>query len=235
MIEDERVIALIPARAGSKRLPGKNVRLLGGRPLIAWTIEVALAVAELDRVLVSTDGPEIARAARTAGAEILERPPDLATDAAASMDVVHHAVTTLRERGESARYMVLLQPTSPLRAPADIRACLTLLHDEGLDSVATFRPARTHPQRAFAIERDRPRPLLGADGPWRASTDLEPAYELNGAVYACAIDALAQRPDRLPFGRAAAVVMDSARSVDIDDELDLTLAEALIGRGSTAT
>ena len=120
MIGGERVVAVVPARAGSKSVPGKNLRELAGRPLVAWPIDVARSVSEIDRVIVSTDGVDIAAVARRFGAEVLDRPTDLATDEAVVLDALRHVIAELRGSGETARYLVLLEPTSPFRQTEDI-------------------------------------------------------------------------------------------------------------------
>ncbi|HEX2194610.1 MAG TPA: acylneuraminate cytidylyltransferase family protein, partial [Candidatus Limnocylindria bacterium] len=126
-------VAIIPARGGSKGLPRKNLRLLGGEPLVVHTVRAALAARRVDRVLVSTDDAAIARAARRAGADVpFRRPPELATDHAATLPVVQHAVAWLEDHGQRVDVVVTLQPTSPLRGPAEIDAVVALL--DGGDS-----------------------------------------------------------------------------------------------------
>lgn len=231
MIEGERVVAVVPARGGSKGVPLKNLQPLGGRPLVAWTVEAALATPEIDRVLVSTDHAGIAAAARAAGAEVAPRPAALAGDEAQAVDLLRHLIAELRAAGESARYLVLLQPTSPFRRPADIRACLERLHGEGLDSVATFTEATQHPQLAWRIAEGRPEPFAGGAFPWRPRQQLPPAHQLNGCVYALVADRLGPEETGVLFGRAGAVVMPAERSLDINYPLDFVIADALLASG----
>ncbi|MCF4166600.1 acylneuraminate cytidylyltransferase family protein [Zavarzinia compransoris] len=217
MIENKRVLALIPARGGSRRLPGKNVMPFKGRPLIAWSVAAALGAPGVDRVVVSTDDEDIANAARTAGAEVpFMRPAALSDDAATSVDVALHALDTL---GEGADVLLLLQPTSPLRTAADIEAGLRLMVGRGAPAVvgvtAPFKPLRFHVR-------------LAADG---TAVPFDPGDEagvrlLNGAFYAVATDVLRQARTFDPPGTLA-FEMPQDRSIDIDTAFDWRLAEAL--------
>lgn len=131
MFNDKKFIAVIPARGGSKGLPGKNIKELCGKPLIVYTIETALKSKIFDKVIVSTDSLEIAEIAKKAGAEIpFLRPKELATDTADSMDVLIHAIKFLEEKGEKFDYIMKLQPTSPLRTEEDIRKSVKLLFEK---------------------------------------------------------------------------------------------------------
>ena len=234
MIDTDRVVAVVPARGGSKKVPGKNVRPLAGRPLLAWSIQVALEVPEIDRVLVSTDDEVIGRVGREAGAEIYARPPHLATDTALVIDALRDLAARLAAEGERASVMVLLEPTCPLRTPQDVRAVLTLLGRERLDSVATFTEASLNPHRAWRIENDRPDVFIPGAIPWLPRQALPPAYQLNGAVYAFRIPLLAATDVAILGGKMGAVIMPKERSVDIDDEMDFAVAELIIERTQNA-
>jgi len=227
-----RVVAVVPARAGSKTVPGKNTRPLAGKPLIAWSIETAKAVGAIDRVVVSTDGQDIAQVARSFGAEVYERPAALATDAAQVTDALRDLIARLRAEGEQAAVMVLLEPTSPLRVPGDVTACLELMQARGLDSVATFKEADLNPHRAWRLVDGVPATFIPGSDPWQPRQALTPAWQLNGAVYAFSIAGLMEGPGQsgasLLFGRSGAVVMPRDRSVDIDTLVDFATAEALI-------
>lgn len=227
---DEAVVALVPARGGSTGVPGKNLRELGGKPLVAWPIEVAQATDAIDRTVVSTDDDEIARAARAAGAEVIDRPAHLATDDSLVVDTVRHAVETLGDDGERPSSLVMLEPTSPFRRPDDVEACLDLLTDPDtpFDSVATFTEAELNPHRTWQIEDGRPETFLDDGTPWQPRQALPEAYQLNGAVYAFDVEAVTAAGSSLLFGEAGAVVMPPARSLDIDTELDFAVAETLL-------
>lgn len=234
MIGTERVVALIPARAGSKSVKLKNLHPLGGKPLLHWPIDVAKATPEIDRIIVSTDGEVIADAARAAGAEVSMRPAELASDTALAADVVRHHIRELRAAGETARYMLLLEPTAPFRLPRDIQACLAMIERDRLDSVATFTEAHLNPHRAWRIEDGRPHTFIAGAIPWLPRQKLPPAHMLNGAVYCFVMDALPAEGPAVLFGRAGAVPMGRRRSLDIDDDLDFMVANALLDRNVLA-
>lgn len=228
-----RILAVIPARGGSKRLPGKNIRPLAGKPLIAWTVAAALAAASrLHAVIVSTDDDQIAAAARSAGAAVpFRRPPELSTDNAASIDVVRHACGYVEQRDNVRMdWVLLLQPTSPLRTGADIAAALDLAAGDDCDSVVAVGPALLHPALALKVG---PNGWLetfmdqGADG--IGTPQLDPAaWQRNGAIYLTRRDLVMNQ--RTLYGqRVRPYPMPTDRSVDIDTEADWRMAEQLIG------
>lgn len=227
MIDSQRVVAMIPARGGSKTVPGKNLRDLNGKPLIAWTIELALSLEEVDRVIVSTDSDEIAAVARQYGAEAVPRPPELATDTALVLDAVRDLAQRLHQEGEGAAYALLLEPTAPLRRGIDVQSCLQRLHQDGLDSVATFKPADLNPHRAWRIREGMPETFVEGSVPWLPRQQLPEAFQLSGEVYAFRLDTLATATLGMLFGRTGAVVVDGKASLDIDNEQDFLIAELI--------
>ena len=224
MSSTERAVAVIPARGGSKSVRRKNVREVGGKPLVAWSVDVARRTNGVERVIVTTDNDEIASVGREYGAEISERPDRLATDDALVIDTIRHLVDELRTGGESAPYMTVLEPTCPFRTSADVRSALDLLVEENLDSVASFTDAELNPHRAWKIEAARPRPVLDDADPWQPRQSLPEAYQLNGGVYAFVIDELPDTGPAMLFGDCGAITMPPERSVDIDTPLDLEFA-----------
>jgi N-acylneuraminate cytidylyltransferase len=226
------VVAAIPARGGSKTIPRKNLRELAGRPLLAWSISVAKAVSEIDRTIVSTDDDEIARVGESYGAEVFRRSPHLATDDALVIDALRELRDQLREEPYAADVMVLLEPTCPLRSPGDVRDCLQLLVEKGLDSVATFQDALLNPHRAWRIEGGVPSVFVPGAIPWLPRQKQPDAYQLNGAVYAFLCSVLDRDSPALLTGKVGAVIMPKGRSIDIDDETDLELAELMVRKGS---
>lgn len=225
-------VAVIPARGGSKSIPRKNIVNLGGRPLLAWSIDAARKVSSIQRVIVSTDDEQIAAVARAHGAEVSIRPAALATDDALVIDALRDLISRLEEAGAPARVMVLLEPTCPLRSPEDIQNCLDLLQDDKIDAVATFKPAELNPMRAWRIEDHHAQPFIEGANPWLPRQRLPEAYQLNGAVYAFRADRLGPEHSSILFGRTAAVVMPAERSVDIDHMIDLQIAEAVLAGSS---
>jgi len=217
------VLGIIAARGGSKRLPGKNIRPLAGRPLIAWTVAAAIESGVVDRLLVSTDSPEIETAAREAGAEVpFRRPESLATDAASGTDVILHALRWFENtEGIQPRWILCLQTTSPLRTAADIRALLAVAESKGWHEVASFRPAASGSGMTWCIDADsiamRDKELSA--GSWKG--------ELNGAMYLIERDLFVERGNFFTE-HLRAFPMPAERSVDIDTLEDFERAEALM-------
>ena len=225
MIGGQRVLALITARGGSKGLPGKNVRPLGGRPLVAWSVAAARASRYVDRVVLSSDDAAIQEAARAAGADVpFTRPAALASDTATSLDVVNHALDQL----PGFDLLVLLQPTSPLRTADDIDRCLEACGpDGGAPAAVSVVETDKSPHWMFTLGPDaRLHRLLDGPVPDRRQ-DAPRVMVLNGAVYVARIPWLAQaRTFVTP--ETVAHVMPRERSVDIDTALDFALTEQLL-------
>jgi CMP-N,N'-diacetyllegionaminic acid synthase len=231
-----KAIAIVPARGGSKGLPRKNVLPLGGRPLIAWPCAAACQVKELDRVLCSTDDPEIAEAARMAGAEVpFMRPAHLATSEAKVVDVLDHALTWCREQGETYDYVVLLQATSPFVAPEDIRRALQCAMERQADTVITCIDAgRAHPGIMFSIKPDQSVTPLFSNCFYGARRQDFPSYYIRtGAVYVIRSSLITEN-HRLYGERVFAVPFPEERAVNIDDQRDYAWAEFLLQRRSGA-
>ena len=232
MINGHRVCAVIPARAGSKGVLNKNLRSLAGKPLIVWSIEIALENSLIDRVIVSTDGKEISRVANQSGAEVIMRPSHLATDSSLIADTLRDLKEVLRADGETAKYMVVLEPTSPLRSTKDINDCIVKLDNEDLDSTTTFFEPELNPWRAWKIVDGSPRPFISGAIPWLPRQELPEAWQLNGAVYAYVIDRQPSDGMETVFGNMGAIIMPRERSLDIDDEIDFVLAESIIRKNN---
>jgi CMP-N,N'-diacetyllegionaminic acid synthase len=227
VIAGRSVLALIPARGGSKGLPRKNVLPLGGRPLIAWSVEAARQSKYVDRVIVSSDNDDIIAAAKAAGAEIpFVRPAALAGDQTPSLDVALHALEAV---GQAFDYLVLLQPTSPLRTAADIDGCLETCLRHDAPSCVSVSKAEKSPLWMYTRDaQDRLVPVLPrAEGTIHQRQLLPTIYALNGAVYVTQTAALATHR---AFVTAATVAweMPRTRAVDIDCELDLKIAGLLL-------
>lgn len=227
-----RLLAIVPARGGSKRLPGKNIMLLGGRPLINWTIDAALDSGVCIDVIVSTDDNEIASVARSAGAMVpWLRPAELATDTAGSAGVIAHALDWYEQTYGLVDGVLLLQPTSPFRSVEAIRGAARDYVDQvgpQPHPVVSVSPAASHPAWTFVWQDGELQPSLGWEPLTLRSQDLPPAYALNGALYVIpAEDArTAQpilRPGFLPF-----VMTDARESLDIDTTDDWERAELLL-------
>jgi CMP-N,N'-diacetyllegionaminic acid synthase len=228
VLNGKRVVAVIPARGGSKSVPGKNIRPLGGRPLLAWSIDTARQVSEIDRIIVSTDDAEIASVGRAHGAEVYPRPPHLATDDALVIDALKDLLLALEAERENAEWMILLEPTCPLRTADDVRDCLKLVASGDYDSVATFKDAELNPHRAWRLVMGVPEMFIAGSIPWLPRQKLPKAYQLNGAVYVFRASLLAQEAKSLLVGKLGSVLMPRERSQDIDDGVDFTIVEALL-------
>ena len=235
MIDGRRVLAVIPARGGSKGIVGKNLHPLGGRPLIEWTIRAGRASRHVDRMLVSSDDGAIRNAAIAAGCESpFARPHELATDDAASIDVIRHAMAWVEaQEGRPYHYLVLLQPTSPLRTAGDIDACIEACHETGVPTVVSVTQPAEPPYWMYRKQvGGRLDPLLPMAGPSRRQ-DLPETYVVNGAVYVMRWD-FPPGADSLIVSDTRAVDMPRERSIDIDTPFDLVLAEALLAATGAA-
>ena len=231
MSSPSRILALIPARGGSKRLPRKNVLPLAGKPLIAWSIEAARGAKAIDRVVVSTDDAGIADAAREHGAEVLDRPAALATDHAGTLDVILHALRTLDETFE---HVVVLQPTSPLRSAADIDNAIHLQLKRRADAVVSVCETDHPPEWCNTLPDDRS--MAGFFRPGVRGTrsqDLPTSYRLNGAVYVYRVERLLAQENLEMDDNGYAYVMPRERSVDIDTAIDFDIAELFMRRHGT--
>jgi len=228
MIDGKRVMAVIPARGGSKGLPGKNIRAVGGRPMIAWSMVAARGSRHIDRLVLSSEDEKIIAMARDLGCEApFIRPAELATDEAAIEDALIHA---LGEVAEDYDYMVLLQPTSPLRRAEDIDGAIEACHASGAPACISVCEAAKSPYWMFRLDDDRRmRRLLEWDGPRHRRQNLPPVVAPNGAVYVARVPWLTEHRSFIgPDTRA--YTMPPERSLDIDTELDLLMVEALLAR-----
>ena len=226
-----RVLGLIPARGGSKGVPRKNIRMLGGKPLLLYTAETARAARLLSRVVLSTDDEEIAEIGRDCNLEVpFMRPTELAADATPSLLVVKHALEWLGSRGDLFDAVCLLQPTHPFRQSGDIDACIALLGESGADSVVTVLPVPPEYNPHWVFFR-------GPDGALRLSTgestpiprrqDLPPAFHREGSVYVTLRDVVLKGGSL--FGdRVIGYPVDPGKSVNIDTQDDWARAERLL-------
>lgn len=223
VISGQRILGLIPARGGSVGIPRKNIRPLGGKPLLAWTVDAATQSRYLDRVAVSTDDEEIAAVARRCGAEVpFLRPAALAANAAQGIDVVRHALALLRD----VDAIVLLQPTSPFRVAADIDGALDTWRAHNAP-VVSVTESPLSPYLMFNITGDRLAPILEWPAGETNRQHLPVTYALNGAVYVASRTMLADdagflTPATRPY------LMPAKRSVDLDTEHDWQYAEFLL-------
>jgi len=227
------VVAAVFARGGSKGIPRKNLRLLGGSTLLARAVSAARAAAGVDRVIVSTDDEEIAAEAARCGAEVpFRRPAELATDEAPEWLAWRHAVRTLEEQdGRRPDVLVTVPATAPLRAPGDVEQCLRTLVESDADVVITVTPASRNPYFNMVRLDDGNRARLvieSAGGPSRRQ-DAPAVFDIATVAYA-ARAAFVLEADGLFAGRVRAVIVPRERALDVDTELDLTMAEFFLSR-----
>jgi len=231
MYKGKNILGLISARGGSKGLPRKNIKPLLGKPLIAWTIEQALASKYLDSVIVSTDDKEIADISKKYGAEVpFMRPKELAVDKARGIDVVLHAIGWLKENDKRKQYdlMMLLQPTSPLRRFEDIDKVIEFLFLKEAKAIVSVCEIDHHPLWANTLPEDRcMKDFIKQEIMNKNRQELPVFYRLNGAIYLAYCNYMEKHKSF--FGeKSFAYIMPRERSVDIDDEIDFKLAEIII-------
>ena len=232
MINNRKVLGVIPARGGSKRLPHKNMACLAGRPLIVHTIEAGLGTRYIDELIVSTEDAEIANIATKAGARVpFIRPSFLAQDSSTSVDVVSHAIEYYKDAGHSFDYVVLLQPTSPLRRSADIDQAVIFMQNKKADAVISVAETAHSPLWANTLpESLEMNVFLREDVKYKRSQELDKYYQLNGAIYICSIPRLLAEKSFFIKDNIFAYIMPREKSVDIDTQLDLEFCEFLMGR-----
>jgi len=230
MINGKRVLAIVPARKGSKGLPMKNVRPLGGKPLLAWPIAAARASTHVDRTIISTDDQGFADIAVAHGAEApFLRPAALASDTAPSIDFILHALDTLEADGDAYDYLVLLEPTSPLTEGADVDAALRALDASDAEAIVGVTALETqHP--AFAVRKQddgRIAPLQpGGFSAMPRRQDLEPVFGLDGSLYISTVAAL-RRERSFCHDRTLGHEMARYKSHEVDDLIDFLCIEAV--------
>ncbi|BCJ87884.1 acylneuraminate cytidylyltransferase family protein [Effusibacillus dendaii] len=228
MIAGKTVLAMIPARGGSKAVPHKNIRDVGGKPLIAWTIEEAKKSKYIDRLILSSDDNEIIRVANQWGCEVpFVRPSELAQDTTPGIDPVLHAMETLPEKYD---YVVLLQPTSPLRTVDDIDSCIERCLEKQANACVTVTCPDKSPYWMYELDRqERLVPILDKGSAISRRQDLPSVYVLNGAVYVANCEWLLKNRTFLS-GETVACLMPKERSWDIDSETDLQMVGWMISR-----
>lgn len=230
-MEGQRILGIVPARAGSKRIPGKNKRDFAGKPLFLWALEAALESSLIDKLVVSSDDAEILEAAARIDPLLsLERPAEISTDQSAAIEYVRHALDTLESGETRFDIVVIVQPTSPLVLVADIDQTIELLIQSGADTAVTVQRVDQliHPFKLKQMQGDRLVPFLVEEKGRMAAHEIPDIFVRNGAVYA----------SRRPVIDSGAVIgsdcrgleMPRKRSVDINDEVDFHFAEFLLER-----
>ena len=233
-MREEDFLAIIPARAGSKRVTNKNLKELGGRPLLEWTVQAAMGSKYLDKIVLSTDSDNIANAGRSYGAEVpFMRPKALAQDDTPTMEVIKHMILTYEVlKDTSYKYVVLLQPTSPLRSSEDIDKAIELLKTKNADGIISVCETEFPVQWCNTLDEERTmHQFIAKEAQLTRSQDLEKYYRINGAIYIARTDRLLEECTFYLSSAVYAYEMKKNRSIDIDDEYDFLLANYLISLG----
>lgn len=219
--------SIIPARGGSKSLPRKNVLQLGGKPLLAYTIEASLGCPLIQRTIVSTEDAEIKSIALSYGAEVIDRPYFLATDEAQTHDAVDHVLGVLREQGTVPDHIVLLQPTSPLRNSAHLHESVLAYSDSDAKSLVSVTECEHHPYKSVTKDNGHLRPLFDAKSMEMRRQDLPEAYRISGAIYILPTETFLKEKNFI-VDPAMAFPMSAEVSIDVDTALDLALVELVL-------
>ncbi len=230
MYKQKTFLALIPARAKSKRLPNKNILPLVGKPLISWTIEAALKSQYIDEIFISTDSPKIVEIAKKYDIYVpFLRPSSLSQDDTPTMDVVRHVIEYYKENKKDFDYIVLLQPTSPLRREKDVDCAIEFLFQKNADGVISVAETFHSPLWMNTLPEDLsmkdflPKNIIN-----KRSQDLPTYYMLNGAIYIGKTNKVLRENTFFLSDNIYAYIMPREKSIDIDDKIDFRLAEILM-------
>ena len=222
MNKNKTFLAIIPARGGSKRLPRKNVLELCGKPLIAWSIEAGLKSKYIDKLIVTSDDEDILSISEKYGSDIIKRPEELSNDTATTFDALKHTIDNL----EKYDYIVLLQPTSPLRNEKYLDEAIELLEQKNADAVISVCEMDHSPLWSNTLPEDGcMKSFLKEEVLNKRSQDLDKYFRLNGAIYVCKIDKFLENIGFFLKENIYAYKMDKKNSIDIDDEFDFLMTE----------
>lgn len=231
MYKNKKILALIPARGGSKQIINKNIKLLCGKPLISYTIEAALASDYIDDVVISTDSDLIAEISLKCGGQVpFMRPKELAEDESKTIDVAIHAINALVKMKRTYDYLILLQPTSPLRTKDDMDSAIKIIIDGDISSLVSVREVKENPVLMRTIENNKLKNIMDFNGSLRRQ-DLPKYYIFNGAIYINNIDMLLKQK-KFVDEKTYPYVMDYERSIDIDEILDFKIVELIMKENS---
>jgi CMP-N-acetylneuraminic acid synthetase len=220
-----KYLAIIPARAGSKRLPNKNILSLNSKPLIAYSIEAGLNSKYINNVIVSSDSDKILQISQKYGANTIKRPKKLASDTSTTFDAIEHTIKSI----EQYEYTVLLQPTSPLRNFEHINKAIELLESNNADAIISVCELDHSPLWSNTLPKDNNMiNFLDEKILNKRSQDLAKYYRLNGAIYICKTNKLLEAKTFFLNQNIFAYIMDKKASIDIDDEVDFLTAQTIL-------
>ncbi len=226
-MKSDSIYAIITARGGSKGLPGKNIKLLNGKPLIAYTISAALNCPLIQRCIVTTDDGQIKTTSKEYGAEVFNRPSELATDEASSNSAIRHVLEILHGQDDLPAYFALLQPTSPLRTVEHLEDSISIFIESGANCLISVTEETHSPYKDFCLEEGGLVPLFDVDTIEVPRQSLPKVYKQNGAIYIVKSELFLQY-NRFYIQPAVPYMMSAEHSIDIDTQLDLSIAEILL-------
>lgn len=225
---NDKILAIIPARSGSKGLKDKNIKKLNGKPMISYTIEAALKSEIFTNVIVSTDSQKYAEIAKKAGAEVpFIRPEKLATDESTTTDVILHAISEMEKRNDGYDYFMLLQPTSPLRTAENIKQAYSLLKEKDANAVVSVCETDHNPLWSNTLDESLSLDNFIDTKNNKRRQELPTYYRLNGAIYISEINYYKKYRD-FYTDKSYAYIMNKRESIDVDDIIDFRLAEVLM-------
>lgn len=226
-LNKDNILVVIPARGGSKGVPGKNIKLLNGKPLIHYTIEAAQGVFNNEQIIVSTDSQEIKQVAEQKGLIVpFLRPSELATDEAGSYEVLLHALSYAESMGRKPEIIILLQPTSPFRTAHHIKEALEL-YTPALEMVVSVKETKANPYYVLREEDEDGFLVKSKESTATRRQDVPKVWELNGAIYIINVKVLREKP-LSEFSRVKKYVMGVVSSIDIDSEIDWLISESIV-------
>lgn len=225
----KKILAIIPARGGSKGLPGKNIKPLLGKPLLVYAIDAIRESKYNIDIVVSTDSDEIAMVATENGVEVIKRPDYLSTDRALVKDAIQYTIQKMKLQGREYEDMILIEATSPLRDGKDIDESLDMyFNDSEVDCLATFSEMDPPVTRVWKIEDNVPTPFIKGSNPFRPRQEQISGYYMNGLVYVFRVSTLmANKSDTLFVGKQLALITNKP-IIDIDNQMDFNIAEIMI-------
>jgi CMP-N-acetylneuraminic acid synthetase len=233
MYKDKTILAIIPARGGSKRLPNKNILNLCGKPLVAWTIESALNSKYISSIILSSDDDRILEIGKKYNINAVKRPQELSNDTAKSVDVVLYHLYQVKNKFD---YVILLQPTSPLRTSKHIDESIEYLFEKNADAVVSVCEMEHSPLWANTLPEDLcMKNFLKDDVKDKRSQDLPKYYRLNGSIYIAKVEKLLEQKTFFLKENIYGYLMDKYSSVDIDDEFDFKIAECIMKTNKDGT
>lgn len=227
MIDGKSILAIIPARGGSKGVPGKNLKNLKGKPLIDHTIDFAKEIDFFNKIVVSSDDEKILDHASKLDVDVIKRPENISQDNSLVIDAIKFTINSLITDHYVPDYIFLLEPTSPIRKKDDFKKALNSLLNN-YDSVTTFCEIDPPPNRIWQIENEIPKPLFVEGDPFLPRQKQRPGYKLTGQLYGFSNEIMKDNIRAVLFGKIFPIFVDSKEAIDIDSEMDFLIAEQMM-------